>query len=244
MEEYVRLTHGPVSATVILKEIAPKGKGYIVMRGGAQPASRADFTRTIDDATDFLLSNGAREVLMTPGFPLPAAVLQTEKYVFVFEHEIRSMEADLTAAAREEESGGLRFAPLTAGRAEEYRRLYNDCFRDVPNSATYNAADVGKLLEGGQLRAFFIESEGETAGIAEISLRDDTPEINAFGLKEELRGRGFGRASMRKLLRDFAAAGFPKVTLKVSTINKKAYRLYLSEGFVKTGAVSSWFRLT
>lgn len=244
MEDFVHIAHGPVSATVILKEIVYKGKGYIVVENGDGAALRhADFTHTVDDAADLLLENGAREVLMTPGRPIMAGALQTEKYIFVFEHEIQSMEVDFAAAPREPESGGPRYVPLEARGAADYRKLYNACFQDVPNSATYLPADVEKLLHSGSARAFFIEKNGATAGIVELSFTQEAPEINAFGIREELRGQGIGRAAMRRLLYGLQAGGFTGATLKVSSENNKAYRLYLGEGFVKTGTVSAWFRL-
>ncbi|WP_368823107.1 N-acetyltransferase family protein [Kocuria arenosa] len=74
-------------------------------------------------------------------------------------------------------------------------------------------------------------------------LAEDTPEVSLW-VREDRRGRGMGRALLRRVQDDARARGVPRLSLSVEA-NNHARKLYLVEGFVdvpgrETDGVMAW----
>lgn len=69
-------------------------------------------------------------------------------------------------------------------------------------------------------------------------------EIITFGVAEEGRKRGFGKALLAEALRKAAASGCKRAFLEVAEDNQAAQGLYLGFGFAEVGRRAGYYRLS
>lgn len=218
-------------------EIPAKGKGYLVL----QRCRTGELDELLERGRQALLSQGATELLVTsrdPGAPLEEGRRETCRLEFV--RDIMELQRDLTA--RPGKLDRLRLEPLTRERGGAWLALHNECFFEMPNSATYGPADLDRALEEGH-RCGFAVVDGVTAGVYELDLTGDPPEIEGIALRKGLRGKGLGRELLWGTMEVLAEAGYHRCKLLVATDNESAFSLYRRAGFKAAGIQSKWFRM-
>ena len=87
----------------------------------------------------------------------------------------------------------------------------------------------GKPVEGNYI--FSVWHEDAKVGAVWLADRDGEWFIYDIEIKEELRGQGLGRATMRSIEEYIRSQGGSSVSLSVFGFNKVAQNLYLSEGY-------------
>ena len=127
---------------IITKEIPTKGKGYMYIR------------RCWPDQVDDQIRQGARSLLLQGATEIyaaskdPAAPLaegSREGYRLEFRYDMLRLERTLDGTVPQPE-GRLNLEPLSREKVGQWLALYNECFFDVPNSATFGG---GQPLRSG-----------------------------------------------------------------------------------------------
>ena len=136
----------------------------------------------------------------------------------------------------------LSLEPLTRERGGAWLALHNECFFEMPNSATYGAKDLERALEEGHSCGFAVV-DGVRAGVYELDLTQEVPEIEGIALRKELRGCGLGRELLWGTMGLLAQAGYGRCKLLVASDNESAFSLYRRTGFRAAGIQSKWFRM-
>lgn len=228
---------GGGSAVAIFREIAPKGKGYVL----AQTAGQSN-TEAVEAATEALLEAGASSVFLRPlGKNATGQSCRMGRFEFVYDSGVLWMEAPLKQNV---EDPRVTFEPLAQSNGDAYLSLYNTAFYEVPNSATYGPDDLKRLLTDQKALGAIVCVWHERAGVLELLVNGPVPSIEGVGLVPRFRGKGLGRALLRSVMGMLARKNYSRVSLMVSTSNTPALRLYISEGFACTRIVSRWFRLS
>lgn len=203
--------------SLILREIPYKQCAYVLVRS-AREGHMADF---LEECSGFCRAAGAEWVLASAPEPLS------------FLPHVHDM---LEYACRRDQlpppMRPVDLEPLCDDNAERYREIYNDLFRAIPNAATCTPEDLRRLRE--KSRAFLAKVGGETAGICQWT----GSELNTIGVLPNFRGLGH-----RLALTAFGQMEGEVITLRVSSSNGPALRLYQKLGFDRTQVLSSWYAL-
>lgn len=229
----------PCAVERITAEIAPKGKGYVVLRRCPPEGLEAVLGRE----AAALFAAGAEHVYaasVDQDHPLGAGRLGP--WALRFAHDMLGMYRDL-GPDRPRPAGRLTLEPLTRKSGSEWLRMYNESFFAVPNSATYGEEELGHLLTG-RYRCGFALLDGARAGVYECGFKKEFPEIGSIGLDGAFKGRGLGRELLLTVMDDLAGLGYGRCWLQVATANGPAYGLYQSVGFTLDRVLSRWYEVT
>ncbi len=221
---------------VITREIDAKDKGYLLIRRCPPEALRD----TVRRGANQLLEAGASLLFaasLDPDAPLSEGTGQGFKLLPA--HEMVRMER---AADAPRPAGVLTLEPLTRQKGGQWLTLHNECFFDVPNSATYGPEELERALNPGQFCGFVLRA-GVPVGLYELDCTGDIPEIAGIGLLKDVRGQGLGTELLRACLALLASSGAERCFLRVSTANEAACGLYRRTGFVQTAVVSRWYQI-
>ena len=138
--------------------------------------------------------------------------------------------------------GRLTLEPLSREKVGQWLTLYNECFFDVPNSATFGRNDLERAQAEGS-RCGLALLDGVPVGVYLLGFQEADPEIEGIGLCKDFRGKGLGRELLLSLMALLAEEGYKRTWLSVSTSNIQAYPLYQSAGFVQTRLLSHWYQV-
>lgn len=202
-------------ATLVLKEIPWSGCGYVIVR-----SVWSDAAAFLEECLGFCRACGAEQVYASwemAELPAPHA------YDMV---QLQMKKSELPRGVP------LELQELTKENAEAFLQVYNTCFRQVPNAASYGKKDTARLL--GEETAYLVCKDGVCAAVAEISKEG----LEAVAVLPEYRGLGYDLA--RTVLEHV-----PSVTLKLKTAstNERALRLYARLGFRQTAVLTRWWKL-
>ena len=112
----------------------------------------------------------------------------------------------------------------------QWRKLYNERMRDVPNAAWMTEKDGQEMLKKGD--GYFVHRDGQLLGIG----RAFGDRIDAVIAAQPGMGADVVLALCHALTADTAV-------LEVASGNPRAIRLYQRLGFTRTGELSRWFRV-
>lgn len=219
---------------LIGREIAKKGTAYMLIRRCKPEAVHGLLKRAAGAAA----AQGAKRMLaasLDPSAPLAEGVW--DGLALTHAHDMHVLERELEGPVP---AGALALVPLEADQWERWLDLYNESFFHVPNAATYEKADLETALAEGRTCGFALV-EGRTAGVYELDLTSQPPELSGIALAPAFRGRGAGRGLLRAVLALLVREGASRCRLTVSTGNPAAYGLYLAEGFRFLAVKSRWF---
>lgn len=222
---------------IFAAEITAKGKGYLVV----QHCRTGELEELLNRGRQELLSLGATELLVAsrdPGAPLEEGCLGECRLEFV--RDILILQRDLSRLPGQPQR--LRLEPLTRERGGAWLALHNECFFEMPNSATYGPNDLERALEEGHSCGFAVVN-GVTAGVYELDLTQEMPEIEGIALHKDLRRQGLGRELLYGTMALLAGAGYERCKLLVASDNESAFSLYRRTGFKAAGIQSRWFRM-
>lgn len=219
----------------ITREIAPKEKGYLVVRR-CDPAELDDLVRR---EADGLFAAGAKHVFVTSKDP-DAQLAEGAEFRHVY--DMLGLYRDLDDA-RPRPQGRLTLEPLTAETGAAWAELLNRSFHFVPSSATYLPEEVGEFLTD-QYRCGFALLDGARVGVYECRFKKAQPEIGSVGLDEGFRGQGLGRELLLTVMDYLAQLGHRRCWLQVATTNTPAHALYRSVGFGEDELLCRWFEVS
>lgn len=218
-------------------EITAKGKGYLVICR----CRTGELEELLCRGRQELLSLGATELLVTsrdPGAPLEEGAMGECRLEFV--RDMLELQRELTRLPGSPVR--LELKPLNRERGGAWLALHNECFFEMPNSATYGPADLERALEEGH-RSGFAVLHGVPVGIYELDLTQDLPEIEGIAIHKDFRSRGLGRELLYGTMELLAGMGCTRCRLLVATDNENAFSLYRRTGFRAAGIQSRWFRM-
>lgn len=244
MEDMLDIRYKGCVCTVIQKEIAYKGKAYFILKE-VRPESCREM---IEYAAEHLTAMGAEKIYFTCSDKravFSEEILRTENLEFRYDGDMDYLEKEISPKDGLCESEDLLFEGLSRANGRQFLCTYNDCFFEVPNSATYTDSDLDRLIEDPiHSWAGVIMQGDQVIGIYEISFENEIPEIASIGLIKDKRGRRLGWKALHTLIGFLSDSGYRRVGLKVSTRNPNAYRLYLQTGFCKIKTLSRWYLQT
>lgn len=198
-------------ASLILREIPYRQEAYIRV----QAAQRGELPLLLNECAAFCRACGAERIYWTGAqsdMPPAMRVLRMQGLAWV--------------------DGSLleQLFPVTEKTAAQWRRIYNERMRGVPQARTLSWMDEKELVESGG--AYFVHHSGELLGIGWL---EDT-HLNALASCKF----GVGERVLHTLMSLIEGAD---MTLEVAEGNSKAVALYQNNGFVPTGIASEWYFL-
>ena len=117
-------------------------------------------------------------------------------------------------------------------------RIEQDSF-DSPWSAAEITKDV--TSKDGNIYVAVIESDGETAGYAEMRTVAGEAQIYNIVIDKAFRGRGLGEQLLRHLIDRAKGSGCSLMTLEVRGGNEAAMELYRKLGFREVGRRTGYY---
>lgn len=205
----------PVFATengvgsLVLQEIPYSKTAYIKIQDASQPEA------FIEECKNFCTMAGAEHIYATGHSVLEMYPLYTAIY---------RMSRDVQGLPGTE---ALLF-PVTEETLEQWRQIYNQKMKSVPNTA-YMTLDKGKqMLQRGD--GYFVHRDGKLLGIGMAS----GDRLDAVAAVVPHAGQDIVLALCHALSGE-------QVMLDVASENGKAIRLYERLGFIKTAELSKWY---
>lgn len=198
-------------ATLILKEIPYQQTAYVMIRDSLEPE------KLLEECRSFCTACGAERVYAT-GHPI------LERFpVFTAMWQMRCLRESLpdTDAA---------LWPVQEQTLEQWREIYNEKVRRVPNGAWMTILDSKEMLEKGD--GYFIHRGEELLGIGRAS----GEMLDWVAAVKPGAGRDVVLALNHALSADAAV-------LIVASANQKAVKLYESLGFLKNQELSVWYQI-
>lgn len=198
-------------ASLVLKEIPYQGAAYITLQDTLDPE------KLLEECVSFCRVCGAEAVYATGHEILESYPVYTAMWEMCCAWEsIPDTDAGLF--------------PVVAPTLEQWREIYNEKVRKVPNGAWMTQADAKKMLAEGD--GYFIHRDGELLGIGRAA--GDT--IDWVASVQPGAGREVVAALNHAVIAD-------AVKLTVASANTKAVALYESLGFVRAREISRWYRV-
>lgn len=198
-------------ASLILKEIPYQGTAFIILRDSLEPE------KLLEECLSFCRVCGAEAVFAT-GHP---CLESRPVYTALWEMRCPSAELPDTDAA---------LFPVQEATLEQWRGIYNEKVRMVPNGAWMTEKDGREMLKKGD--GYFVHRDGTLLGIGRAS----GEMIDWVAAVRPGAGRDVVAALNHAVTADTAV-------LTVASENRKALSLYESLGFIKTKELSRWYRL-
>lgn len=212
MRDFPVFTTENGAASLVLREIPYRGVAYITLQDTLRPKE------LLAECVDFCKIAGAEKVYATghkylEDYPVYTSVVKMQR-----------------AKDGLPESDAALF-PVTEKILEDWRSLYNDRMKEVPNASTMTREE-GKqmLIKGG---GYFVHKDGEMLGIG-----------IARGDKIEAIASAKPGAGETVLLTLCSAMFSENIVLEVASNNERAIRLYERVGFLKTEQLRTWYDVT
>ncbi len=198
-------------ASLVLKEIPYTARAYITLRSSVMPEA------LLEECVQFCRMCGGEELYATGHDILEKYPLHTS---------ILEMRCDVAALP---ESDAALF-PVQELTAAQWREIYNEKMKNVPNAAWMAQADCKEMLQKGD--GYFVHRDGKLLGIGRASMG----KLDAVAAVEPGTGREVTAALCRGLCGD-------EVRLEVASNNIPAVKLYEKLGFLPTKEISRWYRI-
>lgn len=198
-------------ASLVLKEIPYQQAAYVIIRDSLEPE------KLLEECVSFCRVCGAEAVYATGHELLESYPFYTAMW------EMRCMRETLP------ETDAALF-PVQEKTLEQWRGIYNDKVRKVPNGAWMSTTDGKKMLQKGD--GYFIHRAGSLLGIGRAGggIIDWVASVQPGAGADVV-------AALSHLLTEETA------TLTVASVNTKAVRLYENLGFVRVKEISRWVRV-
>lgn len=198
-------------ASLILKEIPYQGAAYITLQDSLEPE------KLLEECVSFCRVCGAEAVYATGHEILERYPMYTAMW------EMRCPWESIP-----DTDAGL--FPVVESTLEQWRGIYNEKVRQIPNGAWMTQADGRKMLKEGD--GYFVHRDGALLGIGRAA--GDT--IDWVASVHPGAGQDVVAALNHAVIAD-------AVKLTVASVNTKAVALYESLGFVRAREISRWYRV-
>ena len=212
MRDFPVFTTENGAASLVLREIPYRGEAYITLQDTQTPE------QLLAECVDFCKIAGAEKIYATGNTWLA-------KYP-VYTNVVKMQRPRLGLP----ECNAALF-PVTEKTIEQWRKLYNDRMKDVPNASTMTREDGKQMLVKGG--GYFVHKTEELLGIG-----------IARGDKIEAIASVKPGAGETVLLTLCSALFSENLALEVSSKNERAIRLYERMGFLKTKLLRTWYDVT
>ena len=198
-------------ASLTLSQIPYTQRAYVRIQSSLEPQA------FLQECVSFCTACGAEQVFATgdticENYPLHTRII--------------SMQASLEGIG---ETDAALF-PVTEQTLEQWRTIYNQKVKNVPNGAWMTMQMAKDMLKSGE--GYFIHENGELLGIGQLS-------GNQIQWVASLQP-GAGADVVRALCH---AVSEKTVSLEVASENKKAVVLYEKLGFLAVHEISQWYRI-
>lgn len=211
MRDFPLFTTQQGVASLTLSQIPFTKKAYIRIQSSLEPEA------FLQECVSFCSACGAEEVFaaghaICENYPLHTSILRMQVPI----EGIGDTDAALF--------------PVTEQTLEEWRTIYNQKVRNVPNGAWMTVKMANTLLKSGE--GYFVHKNGDLLGIGQVS----GAQIHwVASLKP-----GAGADVVRALCHAVSAE---TVYLEVASENTKAVSLYKNLGFCVAQEISKWYRV-
>ena len=196
-------------ASLVLKEVPYKGVAYITIQDSLQPAD------LLKECIDFCKMAGAAKIYAT-GDPV-----LTQYPIYTTVVKMQQLRSNLP-------EGDACLFPVTEETAEQWRSIYNEKMRPVPDAATITRGDMkGHITDGS---CYFVHKDGMLLGIGMVK----EEKIEAIAASRP----GAGETVLLTLCNSIFTE---KVVVEVASNNQPAVKLYERLGFQKTAEISCWY---
>lgn len=206
-------THG--TASLILRQVPFSGCAYVIVRSLWSGAEAF-----LEECLGFCRAVGAEQVY---------ASWELRELPAPHGYDMLQMQMEKKDLPRAEP---VALTPVSAQSAEDYRMLYNACFRDVPNAVACTREDTKRLIR--EQTGFLVYRGTEAVALAEISRTG----LEAIAVSPRAKGLGFPLAVT--VLQMVPAT---TLALKVASVNTRARQLYERLGMEQTAVLSRWWKL-
>ena len=196
-------------ASLILKEVSYKNIAYIRIQ------STCNLRALIKECVDFCRAVGAEKIFAT-------GCDECKEYPFF------TSILDMSCKRETIPVYNLRLIPAEKESFEQWRSIYNERMRNVPNAATITRLDTEVHIQG----AYFVYDNESLLGIGKVT--DNRIDVVASVVK------GVGRKIVSALV---AVTKGEFVVVEVADTNLPAMRLYTDLGFTVTDKISDWYQV-
>lgn len=139
------------------------------------------------------------------------------------------------------ETSEIKIRPATNEDCERVQRLVFGVLREYglepdPAGTDRDIADIEThyASRGGAFE-LIEDAAGNLLGTVGLyPMSDETVELRKMYFSPALRGRGVGKATLRRMIETARAKGFRRIYLETATVLKEAVALYEKFGFVET----------
>jgi ribosomal protein S18 acetylase RimI-like enzyme len=140
------------------------------------------------------------------------------------------MEMDARPAAEQPRNNVL----VREAAPQDYDALAEVLVSAFGGSYDHSRARIEAEAGEGDGRYLVGDVDGRLVGGLKLYEHDGRAGVYAFGVSQEERGRGYGRAILQQTIEIARAHGYPRIYLEVDDDNAVARRLYESSGFRTT----------
>ena len=201
--------HGVAALT--LREIPYQGKAYIKLLDTQEPEL------LLKECLDFCCAVGADEIFASghdvlAKYPFHTALWQMRCFTEI----IGETDASLF--------------PVQEETAEQFRSIYNEKIRNLPNSVWMDDGEMKAMLKEGD--GYFVHKDGTILGIGRVK----GEEIRFVASLQPRAGEDIVRALTHAVTGE-------TVLLEVASTNQKALELYSRLGFIQTAERSRWYKI-
>ncbi len=196
-------------ASLTLREIPYTARSYVTLRSSSDPMA------LLAECVQFCRMCGAQEIFASGAelpYPLHASIVELRR-------DVAGLPKDTAA-----------LFPVQAHTAGEFRKIYNEKMKNVPNAAYMTAQDEKELLEKGD--GYFVHENGVLLGIGRASLG----RLDALAAVQ----KGAGERVLCTLAHGLCGE---TAVLEVARENEPAMELYKRLGFIPVREVSRWHKV-
>lgn len=196
-------------ASLILREVPYQGIAYIRIQAALEPE------KLLQECVSFCRMVGAERICATGHESLERYPLYTAVWEMAC---LRESLGEPTAS----------LWPVTEETASEFKRIYNEKIRKIPNAAWMDGAEQKRMLAAGD--GYFVHRDGKLLGIGRV----EGEKLLFLASCQP----GAGAEVVRTLA---SVSREERCILEVASTNQKALALYERMGFVRVGEKSRWF---
>ncbi len=145
---------------------------------------------------------------------------------------------------REIKLSPFKLEKLTDENKNEYIKINNDAFYDVPNGGTLTKYKVNKYInETDENNYYFIAKLNDVnIGFVQFHIENGVGEFD-LGLVKIMQGKGYGKKLLETAIYFLNLKEVNDICLTVITKNKVAYEMYKKRGFKEIELLNDWFEL-
>lgn len=201
--------HGVAALT--LREVPYQGKAYIKILGTQEPEL------LLKECVDFCRAVGAEEIFASGHDMLERYPIHTALW------HMRSQKGSLGET-------DASLWPVQEKTAAQFRSIYNDKAKKLPNSVWMDETEEKAMLKEGD--GYFVHRDGMLLGIGRVT----GEEIRFVASVQPGAGADVVRALAHAVTGE-------TIMLEVASTNQKALDLYTRLGFIKTVELSRWYKI-